>query len=191
LKKVEIILYKIYNNSYGKEMKKIFYPLIFLLILVIGIVSGLQYTGFFFNESQIITPDGYIDWEQFDNETFNFNDDEYINSSNNYSIFLDITEKMKEIDGIENINYEIFMTNDSMQDIIQYYSNILELDGFSISTEYSGITPSEYYELNYYTFIKGFNGVVIFIKTYEKLTWVFYSTGNILEYQNIINNLQI
>ena len=181
---------KQYNNSFEDIMKKIFYLLIFLIILVISIVSGLNYTGYFSTEEKIITPHEYINWNQFDNQTLT-NNNQTINSSNNYSIFFDITEKLKELDGIENINYEIFITNNSMQNIIQYYSDILELDGYSISNEYSGITPPEYYELNYYTFLKGLNGVVIFIKTHENLTWVFYSTGNLLEYQNILNNLEI
>jgi len=172
-------------------MKKMFYLLIFILILIIGIVSGLQYTGYFFYNEEIISPGENIEWQKFDNNTLIINENESLNSSNDYSIFLDITEKLKEIDGIENITYEIFITNNSMMDIIQYYSNLLELDGYTFSNEYSGITPSEYFELTYYTFIKGFNGVVIFIKTHQMLTWICYSTGNILEYQNIINNLEI
>ena len=101
-------------------MKKMFYLLIFILILIIGIVSGLQYTGYFFYNEEIISPGENIEWQKFDNNTLIINENESLNSSNDYSIFLDITEKLKEIDGIENITYEIFKTNNSMMDIIQY-----------------------------------------------------------------------
>ena len=51
-----------------------------------------------------------------------------------------------------------------MQDVIQYYKKIMKENGYSFQIKYSGITPIEYFELNYYTFIKGYNSVVIFIK---------------------------
>jgi hypothetical protein len=172
-------------------MNKIFYLPILLTILIFSVVIGLIFLEYFFYEEEIVNPGGNIYWQKFDNNSFIFNDTETIYNSNNYSIFTNITEKIKEIDGIENINYEIFISNNSISEIIEYYSKKLEEDGYSINNEYSGVTPYEYFELKYYTYIKGINGVVIFIKTIENLTWVCYSTGNLLEYENIINNLEI
>jgi hypothetical protein len=153
-------------------------------------VVVIKYSDYLYRDEKIIQPQEYIEWDKFQNNTSIFNE-ENINPMENYSIFNQISESIKDIDGIEKINYEIFITNNSMQNILEYYTNQLENEGYSLNLEYSGITPSEYYELNYYTYIKGLNGVVIFIKTHEKLTWVLYSNGNILDYQDIINNLEI
>lgn len=160
-------------------MKKIFY-LLLTMIAIIFLITILQYNGYLFINNKTINPSDQINLEQFDNNK---------NSSSNYSIFTNITNKIKDIEGIESIDYEIFITNNSMDQIIQYYSTQLESDGYSISLDNSGITPSEYFEMNYYTYIKGVNGVVIFIKTHENQTWFFYSSGSIFEYQKIIDNL--
>ena len=61
-------------------------------------------------------------------------------------------------------------------------------EGYSYNDLYSGITPPDYFELNYFTFVKGFNTVVVFTKTGQNLTWLCYSTGNLLDYQYIIEN---
>jgi len=169
-------------------MKKIYFITTLLIALVI-IISFLQFNGYLFNKNEIISSPEFINWQEFDNK--NYNNESENNDSYNYSMFNDITDEINEIEGIENINYDIFITNKSIEDIIFYYSTLLEEDGYSYSLEYSGITPIDYYELNYFTFIKGLNGVVIFLKSYEKLTWVCYSSGSMLEYQNIINNIEL
>jgi len=164
------------------------YLLIILLVIIVIIFAGLQFNGYLFNNKDIKPPGNNENWQQFDNNTIIFNNSDPLNNSNDYSIFTDINNKIKDIEGIEKITYEIFITNKSINDIFEYYNSILIEEGHSYNEEYSGITPPDYYELNYFTFIKGLNTVVVFTKTYQNLTWLCYSTGNLLDYQYIIEN---
>ena len=94
---------------------------------------------------------------------------------------------MKDIPGIEYIHYEVFVSNDSVQQVIEYYTDILEKEGYSYHDEYSGVTTYEYSQIYYYTFIKGLNGVVIYLSQYDQQTWICYSTSDILHYKQILD----
>jgi hypothetical protein len=168
-------------------LKKIYLLIIFFVIIII-IIIGLQFNGYILNNQDIKPPGKEENWQQLDNNTFNFNNSDLLNDSNDYSIFLDITNIIKDIEGIDKITYEIFITNKSIQNVFDYYNSILIEEGYSYNEEYSGITPPDFFELNYFTFVKGLNAVVVFTKTHQNLTWLCYSTGNLLDYQKIVEN---
>jgi hypothetical protein len=169
-------------------MKKNFYIVSIIIIIVLTIIGGLQFGGYILNDNEIKPPGNYDDWQKFDENTYISNNSDQIDDTTNYSIFNEITDKIRELNGIEKISYEIFITNNSNENVIRYYNSTLIEEGYSYNTEYSGITPEEYYELDFYTYVKGLNAVVIFLKTYKSLTWICYSTGNILDYQKIVED---
>lgn len=162
-------------------MRRIYYFLLLLVILSSGIVVGLHFTGYLFNDQQIIPPSSPVEWKPLDNTT------ESNTTSSQFPLLLNLTEKMKDIPGIEYVHYEVFVSNDSIQQVIEYYTNILEKEGYSFHDEYSGVTAYKYSEIYYYTFIKGLNGVVIYLSQYNQQTWICYSTSDILHYQQIFN----
>ena len=160
-------------------MRRRYYFLVLFVVLVSGIVVGLQLTGYLFNTQRIIPPSSQLEWENLDDEV------SIDNTSYQLPIILNLTEQMKDIPGIEHIKYEVFASNDSRQQVIAYYTNLLEKDGYSFHDEYSGIQTYEYAEIYYYTFIKGLNGVVIYVSQDNQHTWVCYSTGDVLQYKEI------
>lgn len=161
-------------------MRRIYYFLLLVVILSSGIVTGLHFTGYLFNNQQIIPPISSIEWKHLDNTT------ESNTTSSQFPLILNLTEKMKDIPGIEYIHYEVFVSNDSVQQVIEYYTDILEKEGYSYHDEYSGVTTYEYSQIYYYTFIKGLNGVVIYLSQYDQQTWICYSTSDILHYKQIL-----
>jgi len=168
-------------------MRRIYYFLLLLVILSSGIVVGLHFTGYLLNNQRIIPPSSQIEWKNLD-EVISF--DNTTGSNNNFyhlPLMLNLTEKMKTIPGIEHINYEVFVSNDSKQQIIGYYTDILEKEGYSYHDKYSGMKTYEYAEIYYYTFIKGLNGVVIYLSQYDQHTWICYSTGDIIHYKQIFD----
>lgn len=160
-------------------MRRIFYFLLILIILSIGIVAGLHFTGYLLNNQRIIPPSSQIEWKD--------KTAEYNNTSFHFPLILNLTEKMKDIPGIEHINYEIFVSNDSIQQTIDYYTDILEKEGYSYHHEYSGVKTYENSEIYYCTFTKGLNGVVIYLSQYDQQTWICYSTSDIIHYQQIFD----
>jgi len=168
-------------------MRRIYYFLSIPVILAIGIVVGLHFTGYLLNNQRIIPPTSQIEWKYLEKVISVDNTTESNSTFYHFPIILNLTEKMKDIPGIENINYKVFVSNDSIQQIIDYYTNILEKDGYSYHDEYSGKMIYEFSEIYYYTFIKGFNGVVIYLSQYAQQTWICYSTSDIIHYQQIFD----
>jgi hypothetical protein len=162
-------------------MRKIYYFLLLLVILSSGIVVGLHFTGYLFNDQRIIPPSSPVEWKQLDNTT------KANSTSSQFPLILNLTEKMKDIPGIEYIHYEVFVSNDSIQQVIKYYTDILEKEGYSYHDEYSGMTTYEYSEIHYRTFINWLNGVVIYLSQYDQQTWICYSTSDIIHYQQIFD----
>lgn len=160
-------------------MRKIFYLLLVIVVLLIGLVAGLHFTGYLFNNQQIISPYSSIEWNNSSSRSSN--------TLTQVPIIQNLTKQMKDIPGIEYINYRVFISNDSIQKNIQYYADILKKDGYSYQTDYSGISTYEYAEIYYYTFIKGLNAVVIYLSDYNHQTWICYSTGDAIHYQQIFN----
>jgi len=168
-------------------MRRIYYFLLIFVILSIGIIVGLHFTGYLLNNQRIIPPSSQIEWKNLKE----VNSVDKATGSNNTSYYfpeiLNLTEKMKDIPGIENINYEVFVSNDSIQQIIDYYTDILEKEGYSYHNEYSGMKTYENSEIYYYTFTKWFNGVVIYLSQYDQQTWICYSSSDIIHYKQIFD----
>jgi hypothetical protein len=168
-------------------MNKIFKFLLILIIISIGLVLGLHFTGYISNNQAIIPPGSEFEWKQY-NEDYNSNPlNKSENSSRDFPLLLNIFEKMKDIPGIENINYEIYVSNNSMQQVINYYQDVLGEKGYSYHEEYSNVGSYENSDIYYHTFIKGLNGVVIYLANYNLKTWICYSTGNVFQYQEIFD----
>jgi hypothetical protein len=163
-------------------MRRIYYFLLLLVILSSGIVVGLHFTGYLFNNQRIIPPGSSVEWKNLD-EGFSVNN----TTSSDFPLILNLTKEMKDIPGIEHVHYEVFVSNDSIQQITEYYKGILEKDGYSYHDEYSGMTMYEDSEIYYLTFIKGLNGVVIYLSQYNQQTWICYSTSDILHYKQIFD----
>ena len=108
-------------------------------------------------------------------------------TSNDFPVLLNLTNKMKEIPGIENINYEIFISNNSMIEVLSDYQQILKSEGYSYNKEFSGSRFYESSNIYYHVFIKGINSVIIYLTNYNQQTWICYSTGNVQQYQEIFN----
>ena len=168
-------------------MRRIYYFLLILVILSSGIVAGLHFAGYLLNNQRIIPPSSQIEWKNLEGAISVDNNTESNNTFHHYPLILNLTEKMKTVPGIEHINYEVFVSNDSNQQIIDYYTDILEKEGYSYHDEYSGMKTYEYAEIYYYTFIKGLNGVIIYLSQYDQHTWICYSTGDIIHYKQIFD----
>jgi len=168
-------------------MRRIYYFLLILVILSIGIVVGLHFTGYLLNDQRIIPPRSQIEMKNLKEFSSVNKTTESNNTSYHFPVILNLTKKMKDIPGIEYINYKVFVSNDSIQQIIDYYTDILEKEGYSYHDEYSGMKTYEYSEIYYYTFIKGLNGVIIYLSQYDQHTWICYSTSDIIHYQQIFN----
>jgi hypothetical protein len=168
-------------------MRRIYYFLLIPVILLIGIVVGLHFTGYLLNDQKIIPPSSQIEWKDLKEVSFGDNTNESNSTFYHLPVILNLTEKMKDIPGIEYIKYKVFVSNDSIQQIINYYTDILEKEGYSYHDEYSGMKTYEYSEIYYYTFIKGLNGVVLYLSQYDQHTWICYSTSDIIHYQQIFN----
>ena len=166
-------------------MRRIYYFILLLVILSSGIVVCFHFTGYLPNDQRIIPPSSPVEWKNLDD---GFSIDDTAESNTTYSrvpVILNLTKKMNEIPGIEYIQYEVFVSNDSIQQVVEYYTDILEKDGYSYHDEYSGITTYESSEIYYYTFIKGLNGVVIYLSENDHQTWICYSTSDIFHYKQI------
>ncbi len=166
-------------------MRKIYLFLFTVVTLSIGIVGGLHLAGYLFNNQRIIPPSSQIEWNNSDNVISVDNTTESNNTSYQFPLILNLTEKMQEVPGIEHIHYEIFVSNDSIKQVIAYYTDILEKEGYAYHDEYSGTSTYAYSEIYYCTFVKGLNGVVIYLSQYDHQTWICYSTGDIIHYQQI------
>jgi len=166
-------------------MRRIYYFLLIPVILLIGIVAGLHFTGYLLNDQKIIPPSSQIEWKNLKEFSSVNKTTESNNTSYHFPVILNLTKKMKDIPGIEYINYKVFVSNDSIQQIIDYYTDILEKEGYSYHDEYSGMKTYEYSEIYYYTFTKGLNGVIIYLSQDNQQTWICYSTSDIIHYQQI------
>lgn len=167
-------------------MRRRYYFFVVLVVLVVGIILGLQFMGYLSNDQRIIPPRSHIEWNSLDDGFSGDNTTGSTNTSDVPPIILNLTEKMKDIPGIEHIKYEVFVSNDSRQQVIAYYTDILEKDGYTYHDEYSGSETYEYAEIYYYTFIKGLNGVVIYVSQDDQHSWICYSAGNVLYYKEIL-----
>jgi hypothetical protein len=165
-------------------MRKIYYFLLLLVILSSGIVVGLHFTGYLLNNQRIIPPSSQITLDEVFPGDTNTNSN---TTSNNFPILLNLTEQMKDIPGIEYITYKIFVSNDSLQQILEYYTDILENEGYSYQNKYSGMITYESSTIYYHTFTKGLNAVVIYLSYYDQQTWICYSTSDIIHYKQIFD----
>ena len=147
----------------------------------------MHFTGYLLNNQRIIPPSSQIKWKNLEQVISVDNTNGSNNISYHFPVMLNLTEKMRDIPGIENINYEIFVSNDSIPQIIDYYKDILEKEGYSYHDEYSDMKTYEDAEIYYYTFIKGLNGVVIYLSHHDQKTWICYSTSDIIHYQQIFD----
>lgn len=170
-------------------MKKLLIFGIILISISVGVIAVLGYNGYLFIDHTVIPPKSSFKWSEYGNDSNIINIDESNNSSYDFSIFSKITEKLKTIKGIENINYQIFISNESLTDIKKYYKTILKELDYEYHDEYNGVIFYDFFELDYFTFINGFNGVVIFLTSYNSYSWICYSTGHVLDYQNILDHI--
>ena len=159
-------------------------------ILVIIILISLQLSGFLFVDKSIKTPGSNLDWEPIDKDDIKDNSNDSNNSDNDFPLLYNFIKLLEEVPGIENINYEIFVSNETMKIIFNEYKEILENDGYNYHEEYSGEFMYESSRIYYYTFMKGLNGVVIYMTYHNSQTWICYSSGNVLQYQEIFDYMQ-
>lgn len=168
-------------------MRRIYYFLLIFVLITTGIVAGLHFTGYLLNNQRIIPPSSQIKWKNLEEVITVDNTTGTNNTSYHFPAILNLTEKIKDIPGIKNIKYQIFVSNESIPQIIDYYTDILEKEGYSYHDEYSDKKMYEDSEIYYYTFIKGLNGVVIYLSQYDQKTWICYSTSDIIHYQQIFD----
>jgi hypothetical protein len=168
-------------------MRRLYISLTIIFIIIIAIVSGLHLTGYLFNSQKIIPPPSQIEWKNLIENSSESHRNESNDSAYQYPLILNLTEKIKNIPGIENINYEIFVSNDSIHQIVDYYKDILEVEGYEYHDEYSGMNTYEDAEIYHHTFTKGLNGVVIYLSSYNQQTWICYSVSDILTYKDIFD----
>lgn len=176
-------------------MRKMYLVLVILTVLSVGTVVGLHLTGYLLNDQRIIPPQSTIDWEHgeenpTENTSTGWTDtNESNHTTDQFPLLVNLTETMKDVPGIEYVKYEIFVTNETMNQVIAYYKDILEADGYAYHDEYSGMKMYESSEIYYYTFVKGLNGVVVYVSQYHQQTWVCYTTSDIVHYQQIFEYL--
>jgi len=163
-------------------MKKKYFLVVFTVLLSSGIVVGLHVTGYLFNDQRILPPESSVEWETIQEDSSDSS-----SSGSEFPSMLNLTEAIKDIPGIEKIKYKIFVSRESIDQVLAYYTNVLENDGYAYHDEYSGMKTYGSSEIFYYSFVKGLNGVVIFLSQFNHQTWVCYSTGNLLQYQQIFD----
>ena len=164
-------------------MKRRYYLIALMVLVSVGVVVGLQVTGYLFNDQRIIPPVSSVELDEIQDEGSENP------SESGLPPMLNLTEQLKEVPGIKNIRYEIFVSSESMDQVLASYTNELENDGYAYHEEYSGMQTYHSAEIFYHAFAKGLNGVVIFLSEYNHRTWVCYSTGNVLQYQQIFEYL--
>jgi len=100
-----------------------------------------------------------------------------------------ISAEMSKIPEIEDLKYSIFVTNEEPNNVYQSYKEDLIEEGYGEEDEYSGHVYYKGYDIDYHTFVKGLTGVVF--GTIEKgdNSVVVYTTGNVLDYKNALNEL--
>jgi hypothetical protein len=169
-------------------MKKILIFWISIILIIIGVFAVLGNNGYLFVNHTVIPPISSVELEKINDDTLiNITNSNF--SSNDYNIFYNLTNKINELKGIENIEYKIFISNETIEDIKNFYRNILRELGYDYYETYSDSIFYDSNKFNYYTFIKGFNGVVIFMTSYNEFTWICYSTGHVFDYQVILDNI--
>jgi len=164
----------------NEMMKKRYYVIGLVVLLSVGFLVGLHVTGYLFNDQRIIPPISSVEWETIQDESSGAN-----SSSSELPSMENLTETLQEIPGIERIKYKIFVSSESMDQVLAYYTGVLEHEGYAYHEEYSGMKTVGSSEIYYYSFAKGLNGVVVFLSEYGSRTWVCYSTGSVLQYQRI------
>ena len=162
-------------------MKRRYYLVPLMVIVSVGIVVGFHVTGYLFNDQRIIPPVSSVELEEVQDGGSESS------SGSGSPPMLILTEQLKEVPGIKNIRYELFVSSESMDQVLAYYTNELEKEGYAYHEEYSGMQTYNSAEVFYHAFAKGLNGVVIFLSEYNHQTWVCYSTGNVLQYQRIFD----
>ena len=95
-------------------------------IAVILILISLQLSGFLFVDKSIKTPGSNLDWEPIDKDDIKDNSNDQNNTNNDFPLLYNFIELLEGIPGIENINYEIFVSNESIKTIFNEYTEILE-----------------------------------------------------------------
>jgi len=165
-------------------MKKRYYAVLIAVILSVGIVVGLHVTGYLWNDQRMIPPSASVETKTL----AALISESQINESR-LPFILNLSNILKGIPGIESVKYEVFVSNDSLQQNLEYYRGVLEKDGYSYHQDYSGTKTHGSYTVSYAAFSKGLNGVVIFVSEYHNQTWVCYTTSDVFHYQQIYNYL--
>jgi len=164
-------------------MKRRYYVVALVVMVSVGVVVGLQVTGYLFNDQRIIPPVSSVELDGIQDESSE-------NPSESGSPpMLNLADQLDEIPGIKSIKYKIFVSSESMEQVLLYYTDVLENDGYAYHSEYSGMQTYQSSEIFYHAFVKGLNGVVIFLSEYNQHTWVCYTTGGVLQYQQIFDYL--
>lgn len=165
-------------------MNRRYYFVALIALMIVGVVIGLQVTGYLFNDQRIIPPVSSVTLEEILGESPAGHA-----SGSGVPPMLNLTERLKEVPGIKNIKYEVFASNASKDQVLAHYTYVLENNGYTYHSEYSGMQRFHSVEIFYYAFAKGLNGVVIFLSEYNSYTWVCYTTGGVLQYQQIFKDL--
>ncbi len=163
-------------------IKRRYYLVAVIGILLVGVVVGLQVAGYLFSDGRIIPPVSLVEWETSQ-------DGGNQSTGSDAPPMLNLTNQLSEVPGIKNIKYKVFVSSDSMDQVLAYYTDVLENKGYAYHSEYSGSQRYQGSLIYYYAFAKGLNGVVIFLSEYGSHTWVCYTTGGVLQYQQILEYL--
>jgi hypothetical protein len=164
-------------------LKKRYYVVALIAMLSISVIVGLHVTGYLFNDQQVIPPVSLVEWESIRDESGSQS------LGSDAPPMLNLADQLDEIPGIKSIKYKIFVSSESMEQVLLCYTDVLENDGYAYHSEYSGMQTYQSSEIFYHAFAKGLNGVVIFLSEYNQHTWVCYTTGGVLQYQQIFDYL--
>ena len=92
-------------------------------------------------------------------------------------------------DALENIEYEIYKTFVCSAEVFNDYNNHLQNDGYERHPEYERTISYDKYELKIRTYIKGLTVVVIAASDINDYTYVLYSTGSVMDYKKILDEI--
>ncbi len=165
-------------------MNRRYYFVAFAVLLSVGVILGLQVNGYLFSDQRMIPPVSSVELKEILGEITGGNA-----SGSGTPPLLNLTDQLKDVPGIKNIKYSIFVSTASKDQVLAHYTDVLGGEGYSYHSEYSGRQTYRSAEIFYYAFVKGLNGVVIFLSEYNSHTWVCYTTGGVLQYQQIFEYL--
>lgn len=109
----------------------------------------------------------------------------------NYEIQSNFPE-FNNINGLDKIKYSFYKTDETIENIKNNYQKRLKDEGYSLKIDGSEIINDKSYF--YYAYIKGFTAVVFILsddlsEIIKEDNLVFYSTGSVFDFKNIIGNI--